>query len=411
MVHRLFIKFVLAIAVSAIAILAFAVPAKAQNPLRSAEDNSGFVSNQTSAQTPIHAVDPPPHPSLTESPNQVPPAVYAAMYQQRSQYPAVEPSAVEPSLPAQPQRDHQATFPPQRKLPPTERPADTNGIAQSADLAPVISMLDQLQTHAPVSYIEEDQSAGLATATNVQPEIAEQSQTKRRPLVEAENVLANLNSQKRTEPSVGKSDGKFASDGSRMRLLAEKLAINTVIVMVCGVGFILIAKQWFKLKQPASKSSDLAFEIKSKIQVAPKSHLMLVHLGSERLVVATDASGVKSVLRLTETFADTLDSLAEDEIPAALPAEILAAEKATETEVRPTEDRYSLAMLGNSTPAEPPERDSFAPAANAKARVKNAKPRADQAKANEAAIRKQMEEALAKHGLKDLILHNLQASR
>ena len=423
MFHRLNIDII-----AAIVVLACSGSAIAQNPLRGMQQNtmqqSSSIAN-TPASNHSNASSPPsgqpqhadsgfqPIQSSNQSVNQIPPAVHAAMYQERTEYPVQN---VGNPAPRQPERDDRTQPSPPKEMPlqnetlqqvgaANERPANT------ADLAPVISMLDSLQeTHAVVSHIEEIPSPDARTAIRRISASAESAspaintEPKPQQLSDAENVLSSLG----TSESSDASASRFASDGGKMRLLAEKLAINTVIVMVCGVGFIFIARQWLKLKRPVTNTPEVAFEIKSKIQISPKSHLMLVNLGSERLVVATDATGVKSLIRLTDSFADTLDAM-ENEETEEVPADFMSALAGAAANNRDDNrssgaNLYSLATVGKSKAAPLTNTEQRDRAAGLKA------PKPDSEAAREAAIRKQMEEALTKHGLKDLILQKMQLS-
>jgi len=67
-------------------------------------------------------------------------------------------------------------------------------------------------------------------------------------------------------------------------------------------------------KQPKLNSLGLAFPSKSEFEVLNtlnlpgKSTLMLIKVNSDRLMVATDSTGVKSVVHLTDSFTENIDA-------------------------------------------------------------------------------------------------------
>ena len=162
--------------------------------------------------------------------------------------------------------------------------------------------------------------------------------------------------------------------------VVKDLAYNTMIVLAFGVGFIFVAKVWFTKKpSPQSPETNVNFDVLSTLKIAPKCNLMLIQIGQDRLVVATDTLGVKSVVRLTESFGSQLDSFdtemdqAEIDIPAP---------KIHRTD-GPAAPTYSLASIGKPK------------STHRKLPTKQAK--------SEKEIQKDMEAALKKFGLTDLM--------
>ena len=160
----------------------------------------------------------------------------------------------------------------------------------------------------------------------------------------------------------------------------KDLTYNTLIVLAFGVGFIFVAKVWFT-KKPQQQSPETAvnFDVLSTLKIAPKCNLMLIQIGQDRLVVATDTLGVKSVVRLTDSFGSQLDSF--DTEPSDQEAEIPTPK--IHRNDGPAAPTYSLASIGkpNSSQRKLPPR---------------------QAK-SEKEIQKDMEAALKKFGLTDLM--------
>ena len=181
-------------------------------------------------------------------------------------------------------------------------------------------------------------------------------------------------------PSLGDS-------GSRQ--LIEKIAYNTLFVLVFGVGFVFIAKVWIKPNKGQSQIQQDGIEVISSLKLPAKSNLMLVNVSGEKLLVALDASGVKSVVHLTDSFANKLAAYSE-----------------IEDEVPEMEQRFEES-LASPTPTKRTKTKSKSPVYSldsvlGERETKQAAPK-DNAEKNTEAIREQMEAALLKFGLKGLV--------
>ena len=97
--------------------------------------------------------------------------------------------------------------------------------------------------------------------------------------------------------------------------LLGNIAGSTCLVLILGVGFILVAKRVTKGKVAKSKqkSDQPQINVVANLRLTPKSNLHLVEVGKQRVLVASDAAGIKSVVSLTNSFASELDSL-DDEV-------------------------------------------------------------------------------------------------
>ncbi|MDB2526329.1 hypothetical protein N9X53_06555 [Mariniblastus sp.] len=162
--------------------------------------------------------------------------------------------------------------------------------------------------------------------------------------------------------------------------VVKDLAYNTMIVLAFGVGFIVVARVWFTKKpQLQSAEKNVNFDVLSSLKIAPKCNLMLIQIGQDRLVVATDTLGVKSVVRLTDSFGSQLDAFDtepnEQDIDAPVP-------KLYRND-SPADPTYSLASIGKPKSS----REKLPP--------RRAK--------SEKEIQKDMEAALKKFGLTDLM--------
>lgn len=233
--------------------------------------------------------------------------------------------------------------------------------AAKNDLAPVVEMLDSIK---PGSIVPQRDSADLETLERSLESLGDNAE-KKKPLANSEEV---------------------AKSQSKLQDVAEKVIYNTMIVLSIGVGFVLVAKQFLKPKKASSKNENSnEFNVVSSMKLAPKVTLMLVEVGDDRLVVATDPTGIKSVVRLTESFATTLGAM-DGSADAEMRNEV-------ERELSGSVGTYSLSTIGNSVARETPTK---------------ARP---ESKKDEEAIRKKMEEALAEHGLKDFLLNTIKANQ
>ena len=190
---------------------------------------------------------------------------------------------------------------------------------------------------------------------------------------------------------------KPAFDQGKFQRLIKHLAINTGIVLCIGIAFVFIAKQWFTGKAPRQKSKiKPAIQITSTLKLSPKSNLFLVEAGDQRLVIASDHNGIKSVVPLNNSFSDTLDSIADiarsDEF-ADQDSIASANQFTTETSAA---DLYSLATVGQAKSA---KRTNTMKAESTKAESES-----------QDDVRRKMEAALNDHGLKELFLQTLRSN-
>ncbi len=120
----------------------------------------------------------------------------------------------------------------------------------------------------------------------------------------------------------------FEKDGSeqdsesitsqQFKKLLEKVVASTVYVLIFAVGFIFVAKRWVKkkVKPTAGAHSSRAvpdIKVVSSLRLQAKSNLQLVEVGQERVLVASDATGIKSVVSLGSPFSSAFESYEEPE--------------------------------------------------------------------------------------------------
>jgi flagellar biogenesis protein FliO len=112
--------------------------------------------------------------------------------------------------------------------------------------------------------------------------------------------------------------------------LLQRIATSTCLVIILGIGFILVAKRFMTNApgKPSKGPSKESIQIVNSIRLNPKSNLHLVEVASQRVLVACDLNGIKSVVSLTPSFAETFDEYHE-ESPVADPTESSSNDKTT----------------------------------------------------------------------------------
>ncbi|HMP78764.1 MAG TPA: hypothetical protein PKD54_04890 [Pirellulaceae bacterium] len=134
------------------------------------------------------------------------------------------------------------------------------------------------------------------------------------------DLLAESNRELRESPEVpigaegAKHDGRpeagLAPDHDLLGTV-RNMASNTVLVIVLGVGFVLAAKRWlvrsgkFDARHTDRRrgTGDSKIAVVAKLKISTKSCVHLLAVGDRQIVVASDMSGIKSVVALPPTFA------------------------------------------------------------------------------------------------------------
>ena len=87
----------------------------------------------------------------------------------------------------------------------------------------------------------------------------------------------------------------------------QKLAFSTLVVLVgCVVVLVAIKKFGLSRVAPAPSESSGELRIIDSLDVGAKCQIRLVQVKNHKLVVAVDATGIKSVLHLSGAFTDAL---------------------------------------------------------------------------------------------------------
>ena len=105
-----------------------------------------------------------------------------------------------------------------------------------------------------------------------------------------------------------------SSSKQNLGQLISKIGMNLAFVLALAIGFVLLAKQWMKPKSTSSvdvTGSD-SLRVKETLVLDAKTTLRLVQWRTNRILVACDANGIRSVNVLNPMFDQTLDELSKD---------------------------------------------------------------------------------------------------
>lgn len=101
----------------------------------------------------------------------------------------------------------------------------------------------------------------------------------------------------------------------------KHIMTNTSGVLVLAVGFLLIARFWMrrsaKLGASAATRSEKALatakiQVLARLKLNAKAYLQLIEVDRQRVLVASDLTGIKSIVPLPEPFANALDQYSLD---------------------------------------------------------------------------------------------------
>ena len=345
----------------------------ADNPLRHGATYSSHGSPQVKSEpidsvpTEVQQALTPPQPTQAEIrfDHAVEPATHVAPFEVRTM----------------PARDLAA----QQEIEPETRRDDLAWVGQALEKIQLPPTVDPVTAPSRVWQNETSQRSQPWKDNDVSGNLAEPSAVE--PFIDAEP----------TAPAKSVTSGSPATS-PEFRKVIERIALSTCLVLCGGVGFILVAKQFMKFKEPVKAVSTESIQIRSTLQLSPKSHLFLVEAGTHKLMVASDQNGIRSVVPLTDTFSQTLESFEQDEAATAAFNMAMPTVEKTTPEINPGKlppEMYSLATVGQRA-----ARTAREPA--------NKPPQRSAAK-SETDIRRTMEDALRDRGLKDLLMQSLQA--
>jgi flagellar biogenesis protein FliO len=386
----------------------FVTDVAAQNPLRYVDAAPPETADRDTIQH---------RESEREPIDRMPAEVHQAIYQNDQTYAKIHVDrAVEPA-------NHVAPFH-VRKLPgsridvASEPPVENEQTADSRnDLELIGNALGSVQSSIEprdLEVVPVGMKPRKATSVDIEPQAVpvEQARNDSRgieaPAVSVDALVATNASGPALVDSAPAAAGSVSPE---FRKVIERIALSTCLVLCGGVGFILVAKQFFKFKNKPNpqKPATNSIQIKSTLKLSPKANLFLVETGKHRMVVASDQTGIRSVVPLTDSFADTLESFDQEESIEDTSALVSAAARMKSTAADTFEidrgklppEMYSLASVGKQA-----ARSSGTKRAKSKSGSAN---EAGNVSSSEAEIRRKMENALRDQGLKDLLLKSLQA--
>lgn len=96
--------------------------------------------------------------------------------------------------------------------------------------------------------------------------------------------------------------------------LMAKLGMNLAFVLAIAIGFILLAKNWMKpgVKTKSGSDSSESIQVIENVKLDAKTTLSVVQWQSQKILVANDAQGVKSMVVLNPAFDQTLDQFSAE---------------------------------------------------------------------------------------------------
>ncbi len=96
--------------------------------------------------------------------------------------------------------------------------------------------------------------------------------------------------------------------------LIANIGMNLAFVLLVGIGFIVISKQWFNPKANNKKNKteeDISNSllVKEKLDLDGKSTMRVIQWKDFEILVASGAEGVQAMIPLTPTFSETFDQV------------------------------------------------------------------------------------------------------
>jgi flagellar biogenesis protein FliO len=94
--------------------------------------------------------------------------------------------------------------------------------------------------------------------------------------------------------------------------LIANMGMNLAFVLLVGIGFIVISKQWLKPQASLKKESSdhtSSLRVTEELVLEGKTSIRVIQWKDSEILVASDATGVRSMVALTPNFSDTLDQV------------------------------------------------------------------------------------------------------
>lgn len=119
--------------------------------------------------------------------------------------------------------------------------------------------------------------------------------------------------QKRWPQGGPKYDAPMPPEPPDLRALVTRFVFGTAAVLVACVACLWLARRWLSHNVPASKA-DGRMKLVATVSLSNRSSLQLVDIEGHKVLVGSDASGIKTVTPLTESFLDNLEQVAEEQV-------------------------------------------------------------------------------------------------
>lgn len=98
-----------------------------------------------------------------------------------------------------------------------------------------------------------------------------------------------------------------------LRALVTRFVFGTAAVLVACVACLWLARRWLSHNMPAGKT-DGRMKLIATVSLSNRSSLQLVDIEGQKVLVGSDASGIKTVTPLTGSFLDNLQQAAEEQV-------------------------------------------------------------------------------------------------
>jgi flagellar biogenesis protein FliO len=141
--------------------------------------------------------------------------------------------------------------------------------------------------------------------------LSEPHSESQKPIYDSQIQLASLSASETT----GSRATPFAGPASlELSETVRKIAFATAVSMLGCVVLVFVAKLWQGRRSPATqapsgggRNRNTAPRVEQSLSLGNKSLLRLVRVGNQQVLVATDATGIKSVLAIQPDFDSMLD--------------------------------------------------------------------------------------------------------
>jgi len=96
-----------------------------------------------------------------------------------------------------------------------------------------------------------------------------------------------------------------------LRSLVTRFVLATAAVLIACVACLWLARRWLSQNVPTGKA-DGRMKLVATVNLSSRSSLQLVDIEGQKVLVGSDASGIKTVTPLTESFLDNFQQAASN---------------------------------------------------------------------------------------------------